>query len=60
MEIVNALNKQFPLGIRRCGANPSFVIYSISNELGIKVNSYIPYTGPGFIANYTTVPAGEN
>ena len=59
--IVFAINGRFPIWLLRCGKNPSFVLYSMTNELGIKFRqSLISTTGPGFIANYTTIPAGKS
>ena len=47
----------------RRGKQASFTFYSTENELSVEVlksSSPSGTSGPGFIANYTSVPAGEN
>ena len=49
--------------IFRRGKQASFTFYSTENELSVEVlksSSPSGTSGPGFIANYTSVPAGEN
>ena len=41
------------------GIEPSFNFFSAGNELSIKINGEAGHTGPGFIANYAAIPAGE-
>ena len=56
-----SINKKNPLNIFECNVEPSFTVYSTGRELSLKVKtSYRPTPGPGFIANYTFEPAGEN
>lgn len=57
--LVQTINKKNSIETVHCGQKPSFVIYSVSNELGIRIQE-LYRTGPGFIANYTTVTAGNN
>lgn len=54
--LVQTINKKNSIETVHCGQKPSFVIYSVSNELGIRIQE-LYRTGPGFIANYTTVTA---
>ena len=59
IDIVHTVNKT-SIKTTHCGQKPSFVVYSMTNELGIQVRE-LYYTGPtAFIANYTTVTAGDN
>lgn len=63
VNIINAMNRRFPIrSTLYCGKHPSFVVYSMTNELGINAQErlHLSNTGPGFTANYTTVPAGKN
>lgn len=53
---VNSLN---PRSVVHFGRKPSFRFFSTGNELSIKVNGKVGNSGPGFIANYAAVPAGE-
>ena len=58
--ITDSINGLKPQSITRSGKQASFTFYSSGHELSIKVLSYSGTSGPGFIANYTSVPAGEN
>ena len=61
VDVVYSINKRFPLTSTHCVEKPSFVVYSMTNELGIKARErYSLRTGPGFTANYTAVTAGKN
>ena len=53
---INGLN---PRSVVHSGREPSFRFFSTGNELSIKVNGKARNSGPGFIANYAAVPAGE-
>ena len=58
---VQTINKKNSIETPHCGQKPSFVVYSMTNELGIRIQElYSTGHGPGFIANYTTVTAGNN
>ena len=58
---LHSINKKSPLDLFECNTKPSFTVYSTGRELGLKLKTYYGATpGPGFIANYTFVPAGEN
>ena len=48
--------------IRRSGQKASFTVFSMGNELSINVFglSAIGTGGPGFVANFTSVPTGKN
>ena len=46
--------------IRRSGQKASFTVFSIGNELSINVFSLYGTSGPGFVANFTSVPSGKN
>ena len=46
--------------IRRSGQKASFTVFSMGNELSIKVVSSKGTSGPGFVANFTSVPRGKN
>ena len=59
VDVINAINKEFPLRITHCVEQPSFVVYSMTNELGVKVRELYGLTGPGFTANYALVTAGK-
>ena len=59
IDVVHTINKKYSIETSHCGQKPSFVVYSMTNELGIRVR-VLYSTGPGFIANYTTVTAGNN
>ena len=59
IDLVQTINKKHPIAKSYCGQKPSFVVYSMTNELGIRIRELYS-TGPGFIANYTTVNAGNN
>lgn len=59
VDVVTAVNKQSPMQITHCVEQPSFVVYSMTNELGIKVRELYGLTGPGFIANYALVTASK-
>ena len=59
VEIVFKLNKRNPPSAKRCEQSyPSFVLYSLTNELGIKYQHYGIPTNYGFRANYTTILPG--
>lgn len=58
IDVVQTINKKNSILTSHCGQKPSFVVYSMTNELGIRVRELYS-TGPGFIANYTTVTAGN-
>lgn len=59
VEIVFKLNKRNPPSAKRCEQSyPSFVLYSLTNELGIKYQHYGTPTSYGFRANYTTILPG--
>lgn len=60
VELVHTLNKRFSIETTHCGQKPSFVVYSMTNELGIRIREHYSNPGPGFTANYTTVIAGKN
>ena len=56
--VVFVINGRFPMEGYICDLNPPFVLYSVTNELGIY---FLGSTaGQGFIANYTTIPAGKS
>lgn len=59
IDVVHTINKKYSVETSHCSQKPSFVVYSMTNELGIRVRELYS-TGPGFIANYTTVTAGNN
>ena len=46
--------------IRRSGQKASFTVFSMGNELSINVFSLYGTSGPGFFANFTSVPTGKN
>jgi len=54
IDVVHTINKKYSIETSHCSQKPSFVVYSMTNELGIRVRELYS-TGPGFIANYTTV-----
>ena len=60
--ILFAINKINPTQKLFCGLRASFLLYSMTNEIGIEgPQSYGFNLGRGgFIANYTTMPAGKN
>lgn len=59
VEIVFKLNKRNPPSAKLCEQSyPSFVLYSLTNELGIKYQHYGIPTSYGFRANYTTILPG--
>ncbi|KAL9973791.1 hypothetical protein ACROYT_G020293 [Oculina patagonica] len=60
VDVVNAINNKFPMKTTHCVEKPSFVVYSMTNELGIKVQEHYGLTGPGFTANYTVVTADSS
>jgi len=59
IDVVQTINKKNSILTSHCGQKPSFVVYSMTNELGIRVRELYS-TGPGFIANYTTVTADSS
>lgn len=59
IDVVHTINKKYSIETSHCSQKPSFVVYSMTNELGIRVRELYS-SGPGFIANYTTVTAGNN
>ena len=46
--------------ITRSGQKASFTVFSMGNELSINVFSLYGTSGPGFVANFTSVPTGKN
>ena len=46
--------------IRLSGQKASFTVFSMGNELSINVFSLYGTSGPGFVANFTSVPTGKN
>ena len=48
--------------IRRSGQKASFTVFSMGNELSINVFAISSFGtgGPGFVANFTSVPTGKN
>ncbi|KAL9973788.1 hypothetical protein ACROYT_G020290 [Oculina patagonica] len=60
VDVVNAINNRFPMESTHCLQKPPFVVYSMTNELGIKVQERYNFTGPGFTANYTVVTADSS
>ena len=46
--------------ITRSGQSVSFTVFSMGNELSINVFSFKGTSGPGFVANFTSVPIGKN
>ena len=46
--------------IKRLGEQASFTVFSMGNELSINVLSFKGTSGPGFVANFTSVPTGKN
>ena len=61
VHVQDGINKKDPLEIMsECGSDPSFTVYSTGRELNVHVKEHLSgNTGPGFIANYSTVSAGE-
>ena len=61
VHVQDGINKKDPLEIMsECGSDPSFTVYSTGRELSVYVKEHFSgNTGPGFIANYSTVSAGE-
>lgn len=57
--IEDSINSLNPRSVVHSGREPSFRFFSTGNELSIKVNSRAGNSGPGFIADYVAVPAGE-
>lgn len=53
---INGLNSRI---VKISGKLPSFNFYSTGNELSIIVKRHFGNRGPGFIANYTSVPTGK-
>lgn len=53
---INGLN---PRSVVHSGREASFRFFSTGNELSIKVKGRAGNSGPGFIADYAAVPAGE-
>lgn len=62
VQINDNWNDWYPWFIDKRGPGHSFTVYSTGRELGIKVygHQYPGKSGPGFIANYTMVPGGED
>ena len=46
--------------IKRFGEQASFTVFSMGNELSLNVVSSKGTSGPGFIANFKSVPTGKN
>lgn len=59
LSIQNDVNMKDPFHIFKCGMWPSFTVYSSGRELGLNVPHRGITPGPGFIANYSFVPAGK-
>ena len=57
--ITDSINGLNPLAVEFSGKEPSFYFFSTGNELSVRIKSKEGNTGPGFIANYAAVPAGE-
>lgn len=60
--VVYKLNDRLSSSVKPvgCGWSPPFAVYSMTNELGIKVNKPSTSTiGLTFIANYRIIPAGK-
>ena len=49
------------LSIKRYGQKASFTVFSMGNELSIRVSTpfYTGTSGQGFVANFTSVPTGK-
>ena len=61
LSVQHRIGKKHSLQFYKCATQPSFTVYSIGNVLSLKLSSYRDFLpGPGFIANYTFFPAGEN
>lgn len=61
VDVKNSINKNEPLEISYCGWKKPFTVYSTGRELSLNVpRSYLSETsGPGFLADYLFLPAGE-
>lgn len=59
-EIADRINGLNPRIVKFSRKLPSFNFYSTGHELSIMVKGYYNNIGAGFIANYSSVPAGEN
>lgn len=57
--ITDSINGLNPRSVEQSGREPSFYFFSTGNELSIKIKSKAGNTGPGFTANYASVPTGE-
>ena len=58
--IKDGINQKAPLEMFDCGSKTSFSVYSTGRELTLNIKKLLTSTpGPGFIANYSTAPAGE-
>ena len=60
VEIVDRINGLYPRIVKFSGKLPSFTFYSTGHELSIMVKGYESNSGGGFIANYSSIPAGED
>ena len=60
VEISDRINGLYPRIVKFSGKLPSFNFYSTGHELSIMVKGYDGNLGAGFIANYSSIPAGEN
>ena len=56
----DALPGNLDQAITRSGQKASFTVFSMGNELSINVFSFKGTSGPGFVANFTSVPLGKN
>ncbi|KAL9973802.1 hypothetical protein ACROYT_G020305 [Oculina patagonica] len=54
--ITDSINGLKPRSVEQSGRKPSFYFFSTGNELSIKIKSKAGNTGPGFTANYASVP----
>lgn len=59
VEIADRINALYPRSVKFSGKLPSFNFYSTGHELSIMVKGYSGNYGAGFIANYSSIPAGE-
>ncbi|PFX19451.1 Cubilin [Stylophora pistillata] len=58
LTIFFTINRRIPTQTRVCGLKPSFLLYSMTNEIGIEGSEGYGFEpGQGFMANYTTIPA---
>ena len=57
-QISDTINRLNPRIVKFSGKLPSFNFFSTGHELSIMVKGY--NSGAGFIANYSSIPAGKN